>query len=96
MTAELINKINKIYNICLKLLLNVKLNRLLIKDQLILLKLFSLLPFQYRSFYRFSLFSYKILNRQILFNFSDRLSFKDNIHCTRESARNIYVPYRHE
>jgi hypothetical protein len=94
MSSTLINKINKVYNSCIKHLLKIDLHNLDLNEQYSLLKPHFLLPFKFRLFYRISLFCYKILNNQILNVIFSSLILNPNIHNTRESSRHIFcVPF---
>ena len=86
----LINKLYKLYNLCLYILLRLELTQLSIEQQQSLLKPFNLLPYKFRLFYRFSLFSHNILNKHFLLNISCLLKPIVKIHNTREQNTNIF------
>jgi hypothetical protein len=86
----LVNKLNKLYNLCLYILLRLELNYLTVESQQELLEPLNLMPFKYRLFYRFSLFSHKILNKHFLLNISDLLKPIIKTYCTREKNTNIF------
>ena len=67
----LTNYTNYIISACI--LLRLELNHLSIETQQEILKPLNAMPFQYRLFYRFSLFSHKILNKFFLLNISNLL-----------------------
>ena len=59
----LLNKLYKLYNLCLYILLRLELNHLSVETHQDILKPLNTMPFKYRLFYWFSLFSHKILNK---------------------------------
>ena len=86
----LVNKLNKLYNLCLYILLRLELNYLTVESQQELLEPLNLMPFKYRLFYRFSLFSHKILNKHFLLNISDLLKPIVKTYSTREKNTNLF------
>lgn len=94
MCNTLINKLTKLFNSCLWHLLKINLHDVEQNKQLDILKPYFLLPFKYRLFFRFCLFSYKILNKQILNNILNSLKLNENPCNLREFGRDIYcVPF---
>ena len=94
MCNTLINKLNNLFNSCLWHLLKINLRGVENSEHLIILKPYFLLPFKYRLFFRFCLFSYKILNNQILNNILISLKLKENPCNLRDFNRDIYcVPF---
>ena len=90
----LVNKLNKLYNLCLFVLLRLELNNIPCEDQQTVLKPLNLLPFKYRLLLRFSLFSHKIMNGEILNDIKAKLTPSVNVCNTRASTRNIFmVPF---
>ena len=85
-----IDKINKLYNSCLFNLLRIDLHDKTFAEQTLVLKDYNLMPFKYRIFFRFSIFSYKIINHFILRNIYDELVLLDNCKNLRDSTRNLY------
>ena len=79
------NIIKSLYNTCLYHLLNIHLN-----EQSRILKEYKLLPFKYRIFFRFAMFSYKIMNRHILHNFCDDLVQIENCKNLRNDTRRLF------
>ena len=94
---HLIDQLEKLYNYCLFKLCNIKLSvksyktfiPLDLQAQSNLLKDFNLMPFRYRLFYRLSLFSYKILNRQILLNIFSSIQFHDTETLERQRKQHF-------
>jgi hypothetical protein len=85
-----IEKINKIYNLCLFVLLKIKLNYESLEDQQSKLKPLNILPFRY------SIFSYKIVNKLILNNVFSQLKPIVKVADTRQTSSNHYkVRVRH-
>ena len=85
-----IEKINKIYNLCLYVLLKIELNHLSLEDQQSKLKPLNILPFRYRLLFRFSIFSYKIVNKFILNNIFSLLKPNESVANTRKTSSNLY------
>ena len=56
------------------------------------LSLYKLSTFKERLFYRFSIFSYKILNNLILKNIFDSLKFKNRDRILRQSSLEVLIP----
>ena len=88
--GTLVNKLNKLYNLCLFVLLRLELNNIPCEDQQTVLKPLNLLPFKYRLLLRFSLFSHKIMNGEILNDIKAKLTPSVNVCNTRTSTRNIF------
>ena len=94
---HLIDQLEKLYNYCLFKLCNIKLSvksyktfiPLDLQAQSNLLKDFNLMPLRYRLFYRLSLFSYKILNRQILLNIFSSIQFHDTETLERQRKQHF-------
>ena len=87
----IINKLESLYNRCLSILLNININDKSFQEQHSFLKSFNLMPFKFRLFYRFSLFTHKILNNHILHNiFSLLTPTSKATHNLRDSSRNIF------
>ena len=87
----LINKINKLYNLCLFVLLRIELSNISCEEQQAILKPHSLLPFKYRLLLRFSFFSHKIMNGEILNNIKNMLVSSANPCNTRAGTRNLFI-----
>jgi len=87
LSITLINKIMRIYNNCLRLLFKIDLRDIDEINQLSLLSTYNLLPFKCRLFYRFSIFSYKIIHKSIMSGF--QLTLNSHDYLTRN--HNIYV-----
>jgi hypothetical protein len=85
-----IEKINKIYNLCLYVLLKIELNHISLEDQQSKLKPLNILPFRYRLLFRFSIFSYKIVNKIILNNIFSLLKPNESVANTRKTSSNLY------
>ena len=85
-----IDNINRLYNSCLFNLLRIDLHDKPLEEQARVLTDYNLMPFKYRLFYRFSIFSYKIINRFILHNINDELVQLDNSKNLRDATRNLY------
>jgi len=81
----------KLYNLCLYILLRLELNHLSIEAQQDILKPLNIMPFKYRLFYRFSLFSHKILNKFFLLNISNLLKPVEKIVNTRNHCTNLFI-----
>ena len=88
-SLTLLNKINKLYNLCLFKLLKISVNNLTESEALSRLKPLNLLPFKCRLFYRFSLFSFKLLNNQILPNIFCKFEVICSSYNLRESSKNL-------
>jgi hypothetical protein len=71
-------------------LLGLDLNYLTVESQQELLEPLNLMPFKYRLFYRFPLFSHEILNRHFLLNISDLLKPIVKTYSAREKNTNIF------
>jgi hypothetical protein len=65
----IINKLEKLYNRCIATLLVLDVDSMDLEEQQNILIKYNLMPYRYRLFYRFSLFSFKILNHEILSHF---------------------------
>ncbi len=85
-----IDKINKTYNLCLYVLLGLELNHLTLEDQQEKLKPLNILPYRYRLLFRFSLFSYKIVNNFILNDIKNILKPIVKAANTRATSSNLY------
>jgi hypothetical protein len=85
-----IEELENLYNFCLLKLFNMKLKFLNLLDKYNLLKKLNLFPLKIRLFYRFSLFSYKIVNNLILSDFNI-LTEKNNHYNLRNSSKSLYV-----
>jgi hypothetical protein len=72
------------------ILLHLELNYLTVESQQELLEPLNLIPFKYRLFYRFCLFSHKILNKHFLLNISDLLKLIVKSYSTREKNTNLF------
>ena len=88
--STLIEKISKLYNLCIFHLLKLELGNLSLDEQQLRLKKYNLLPFKYRYFFRISIFIFKICNRIILPDFISKLTSNPNT-SNREQSRNIYI-----
>ena len=73
-------KMEKLFNHCLFILLDIDLKYLNVSDQLVTLSKFHLMPFFYRYLFRFSIFSYKILNSNFLTNIKNKLKLYQKKH----------------
>ena len=94
LSNNLINKIVSFYNTCLFVLLRLNLRYLSIDEQQKLLTNLNLFPLKFRLFYRFCLFSYKILRGNILKNIKAQLEPSNDLHDLRSASRNIFnVPF---
>ena len=91
MSKALIEKISRVYNFAIFIILKIKLSFLDNEKQLEVLRPLKLLPYKYRLLYRFSMFSYKLLNQVLLRDLYDELNFKVNIKCLRSSSLSILV-----
>ena len=92
MNKTLIDKISKVYNFSIYMMLGISLHLLDDNQQFNVLKPINLFPFKFRLLYRFSLFSYKILNKTILTNIYQRLKFRSYDRSLRNiSVLNIFV-----
>lgn len=69
--------LEKFYNVCLFRLLGIELFGLESFEQLETLKRFNLIPYKMRIFNKFNNLFYNIVNKNILFNFSASLKFKE-------------------
>ena len=79
------------YNFCSYILFRLELKYLHVEEQQKMLKPLNLIPFKYRLFFSFSLFSRKILNRYFLLSISDLLKpIVKNVN-TREKSTDIFV-----
>ena len=65
-SKTLINKLHKLYNLCLFVLLRLELNNISCEEQQDILKPLNILPFKYRLLLRFSFFLHKIMYGEIL------------------------------
>ena len=68
-----VNQLERLHNLCIFRLLNIKLKFIDTVDQLLVLKPLNLFPYKFRIFYRLSLFSHKIMNDEILPNTKEGL-----------------------
>ena len=94
LTKNLINSLASFYNTCLFILLKIKIKHLDLEEQQKALCKLNLFPFKYRIFYRFCLFSYKILRGKIMKNINSNLVRSDVTYELRENTRNILdVPF---
>jgi hypothetical protein len=84
-----IEKINKIYNLCLFVLLKIELNYESLGDQQSKLKPLNI-DFRYRLLFRYSIFSYKIVNKLILNNIFSPLKPIVKVANTRQTSSNLY------
>lgn len=94
-TKSLLNKLEKIYNSCLFHLLKIDLHNMTLDEQQakLIQSKSNLFPFFYRFFYRLSLFSFKVLNNQILSDIRNKLIFKHktyNSYNLRDKTRSIF------
>ena len=90
-SKTLINKLQKLYNLCLFVLLRLELNNISCEEQQVILKPLNILPFKYRLLLRFSFFSHKIMNGEILNNIKNTLTPNSNPCNTRVGTRNLYI-----
>ena len=72
-------------------LLRLELNHLSIETQQEILKPLNTIPFQYRLFYRFSIFSHKILIKFFLLNISNLLKNVEKTVNTRNQSTNLFI-----
>ena len=72
-------------------LLRLELNHLSTEAQQDILKPLNIIPFKYRLFYRFSLFSHKILNTFFLLNISNFLKPVEKTVNTRSNRTNLFI-----
>jgi len=73
-TDSVINQIEKLYNFCIFKLLKIDLKPMTLDEQKSRLNVYNLLPYRYRSFLRFCIFSRQIANKKILHQFHELLS----------------------
>ena len=85
----LVNKLNKLQNLFLFIILRLELNYLTFESQQELLEPLNLMPFKFRFFYRFSLFSHKVLNKNFLLNISNLL--KNLMYLSNSGAKCISI-----
>jgi hypothetical protein len=85
-----IERISRLYNYCIFILLKIKLAFLSDSDQYIILKQFNLFPYKYRLFYRFCTFSYKIIKQISLLNIFNKLVHKTYTKSFRLSTLQVY------
>ena len=90
-SGKLLNNLCKLYNFCIIILLKLDLKFLSYEAQQKLLKPLNLMPLKFRFFFRFSLLSHKILNKQILLNISDLLQPITKLAHTRDKSSNLYL-----
>ena len=90
MEASVRDRLITSFNTCIYLLFKINLKNLEIKEQMDLLQPFSILPLELRLFHRFCLFSYKIVNKQILKNFLESLLIKENNYNLRKNTQSIF------
>ena len=86
-----IDKMARLYNYCIFILLNIKLSFLSESEQFDVLKQYNLFPYKYRLLYRFSTFSYKILKQCLLVNIFTKLIPKVYKRSLRSTTSLIYV-----
>ena len=78
-----INKVTHFYNSCISNLFKIDLKNLSITEQDNQLKPLNLFSFSSRLLYRFSIFSFKILNQRILKDFISNIFYNTSTHQTR-------------
>ena len=78
-SATLINQIEKLFDTVVYKLFNIDLKPLSLLDQSYNLKFMNIMPYKYRLFYRFCIFSFKIMNGIFLNNINDTLALKPNL-----------------
>ena len=83
-------KSNSWLSLCLYVLLGLELNHLSLEDQQEKLKPLNILPYRYRLLFRFSLFSYKIVNNFILNDIKNILKPIVKAANTRATSSNLY------
>jgi hypothetical protein len=91
MNQILIEKLVKSFNTCIYRLFSLNLNHIELPEQLSLLKQYSIMPLKYRYYYRFCIFAYKILNKQILNSFYNSLKLNFNRYGLRDSTKSTYI-----
>jgi len=79
----LIANLEKFFNTCIYRLFNLELFKLNLNQQLELLEEYKLFPLKIRIFYRINIFCYKILNKQILPDFFNKLIFQEAAHVRK-------------
>ena len=84
----LINQIEHLFNSIIKKLLRIDLTNLSYDNQLSILKDVNILPFKIRLFYRFSLFSYKLLNSNCLLKICKSFEYNQNSISYNYNLRN--------
>jgi hypothetical protein len=89
MSKCLIEKLCKIYNYSILLLLNLNLNFLSDSEQYEILKEYDLFPFKFRLLIRFSTFSFKIFNKCLLNNIFCNFKFKEYGNDLRDSTKSV-------
>ena len=77
-SESLLKRFERFYDICIYRMLKIKLFDLDVDEQLAELSERGLMPFRVRYFYRLSIFSYKVLNKQILKQIQGKLVFTVN------------------
>ena len=92
LTKTSINRIEQLFNMVMKKLLNVSLKTLSIYEQNLTLKMFNIMPFKYRLLYRFSWFAYKIYNKILLKDYSN-FFLKKTFSCVYEFRKVKIVDY---
>ena len=90
-SKTLLEKILRTYNSCLFNLLKIDLHAKSIEEQIVILSPLNIMPFYCRLFYRLALFSYKILNNQILPSIKQGLIHVAGNLKLRENGRNLFV-----
>jgi hypothetical protein len=91
LTKTLLDKVARLYNSCIFNLLRIDLSEKTEVEQLQLLTPFNLFPFLDRFFFRFSLFSFKILTGQILPEQKESLSENHISYNLRKKADTYLV-----
>jgi len=89
LSNNLIKKLAHFYNSCIFLLLRISLRGLTIEQQHSVLAPHRLFPYNYRLFFRFSIFSHKILNGVILKTI--KIDDSEIKYVLRPSSKNILV-----
>ena len=90
-SKTLLNNLENFFNVCIYHLFKKPLSDLTIYSQLKTLEELRIYPFKIRHFYRLNIFCYKIVNKQILINFYNKLVFNDQLSFRKREL--VHVPF---
>ena len=90
-SKTLLNNLENFFNVCIYHLFKKPLSDLTIYSQLKTLEELRIYPFKIRLFYRLNIFCYKIVNKQILINFYNKLVFNDQLSFRKREL--VHVPF---